>query len=455
MGWLNFICALCLATSVHADEMETWIQSARPKVLSKLSKNISPSGTAPGVVIASPSKHAPNYYFHWVRDASLTMGSFYAEATEAHLRIDKYLLDFLNFSRRNQLSGALGGLAEPRFNVDGTLTGDDWPRPQDDGPALRAAFFIELANRWLAEGKEDLVREKLYNGKADCVIKPDLEFVSHHWQRTSFDLWEELHGHHFFTRIAQYRALKDGAVLAERLGDPMAGGWYKKQAQSLEPEILRHWDESLGYLVSTLDRDAGVDYKFSNLDTSVILGILHSTKDGEFLSVTDDRVLSTANTITEMFRSIYEVNKKALRGVAIGRYPEDRYDGLVGSMATTTGNPWFLTTAALAELHYKVRKSFQKRGKISVTSRNLSFFSSLGLDESLTAGQQIFSHQTVFAKILQRLLQKGDDFLFRFAIHGSPELSFTEQFNRNTGAMQGATDLTWSYASFLTAVQAR
>ena len=46
-------------------------------------------------------------------------------------------------------------------------------------------------------------------------------------------------------------------------------------------------------------------------------------------------------------------------------------------------------------------------------------------------------------------------FLRRTRYHMDAEGSLSEQINRDNGFMQGAHDLTWSYASFFTAAQAR
>jgi glucoamylase len=86
--------------------------------------------------------------------------------------------------------------------------------------------------------------------------------------------------------------------------------------------------------------------------------------------------------------------------VPIGRYPEDTYSGEDGR---GEGNPWFLLTNAFAELYMKVGQVDKARG------------------------------------FLRRV---------RFHSGGGPSLS--EQFNRHTGTMQSAHDLTWSYASVLT-----
>src|SRR5581483_6044551 len=99
---------------------------------------------------------------------------------------------------------------------------------------------------------------KLYDGKmpTDSVIKTDLEYVSHHWSDPSCDLWEEVAGDHFYTRMAQRRALLDGAGLADRLNDPGAASWYRLQAGQIESSLQSFWNGK--YLVPTLNRTAGL-----------------------------------------------------------------------------------------------------------------------------------------------------------------------------------------------------
>src|SRR4051812_4804901 len=54
-------------------ELEPWLKLQESASISRMFANISPSGAALGAVIASPERVRPNYFFHWVRDASLTM----------------------------------------------------------------------------------------------------------------------------------------------------------------------------------------------------------------------------------------------------------------------------------------------------------------------------------------------------------------------------------------------
>ncbi len=107
--------------------------------------------------------------------------------------------------------------------------------------------------------------------------------------------------------------------------------------------------------------------------------------------------------LTKTFRDLYHVNKAYPNmGVALGRYPEDRYDGYHSG---GQGNPWFLATLALAEHHCL-------SGKKSLA--NLQF---------------------------QRVL-----------FHSDRTGQLDEQFNQNSGYMQGAYDLTWSHGAYITSM---
>jgi glucoamylase len=227
-----------------AVDLEQWLQTEKTTATQKLLANV----LSNGAVIASPSMDNPNYYFHWVRDAALTMDvitSLYTQSTDT-LEREHYsalLMAYLDFSLQNQVttnpSSALGrGLGEPKFNTDGSAFTGDWGRPQDDGPALQALTLTKFANYLLDSGEPDqvtLVKTKLYDSTlpTNALIKRDLEYISHNWPLTSFDIWEEVRGHHFYTRMVQRRALAEGAKLARRLNDGGAADWYTQQAAAL------------------------------------------------------------------------------------------------------------------------------------------------------------------------------------------------------------------------------
>lgn len=400
---------------------ESWIQSELKIAKSKIAQNISPAGTATGVVIASPQKANPDYFRHWIRDAALTMQvvldlSLHAKTKAEKNSWEKLLRDFTFFSRQNQLTKSIAGLGEPIFEVDGRVFQGPWGRPQNDGPAQRATVLAQWAEILLDRGQDDFVRTWLYSADlpAHTVVKADLEYVSHHWQDSSFDLWEEVRGDHFYTRMVQRKALIVGARLADRLGDHMAASWYRSQAQALEQKISQHWNSGKQRIDATHNRVEGADYKYSNLDIAVILAVLHGA-EGSFFSVADPRVHATFEKLLEEFSRIYHINQRYPDlGTAVGRYPEDLYAGT----HFNAGNPWVLATMAAAEFCYKK----------GMTSR---------------------------ARDAQAWLERGDEFVQRTQFHSYPDGSLSEQFDRYTGFMTSASDLTWSYSAVVTAAWAR
>jgi glucoamylase len=384
-------------------------------------------------------------------------------ASADRARDRRLLLAYVAFSRSNQLtpnrSGGADdlGLGEPKFNLDGSAFDEPWGRPQNDGPALRASTLIRWAWDLLGEGGAPAAL-----ASTRAVIQSDLEYVAHHWRDPSYDLWEEVQGSHFYTEMVQRRALLEGADLAERLGDGGAAVFYRAQARALESEIARHWDAARGYVLATLDRSAGHDEKTSGLDVAVILGALHGAvhaagaNEDPFFGVLDDRVLATATRLETAFRATYPINASTrdtagwALGTAIGRYPEDRYSG----GETSLGNPWFLATDAYAELCYRQARLLSEQGSISVTAPGAAYFNALG--SPVRPGERIVAGQDARFDALVRALQDaGDAYLRRVRRHTGPGGALSEQFDRNTGYMTSANQLTWSHASLLTAAWAR
>ena len=425
--------------------LESWLEQQSRISQQKIIQNISQSGTAQGVVVASPSRNNPNYYFHWVRDAALVM-----QQVISFKNSQSRLLNFAQFSWTNQLSEAQGGLGEPKFYVDGRVYNEPWGRPQNDGPALRAITLISFANKLLDENKQRVVEKYLYNKAlpAQSVIKGDLEYISHEWQNPCVDLWEERWGNHFYTEMVQRKALVEGAKLARRLNDEGAARWYEKQAQALQEELSKFKSEEKGIIIPTRN---GNDSRASQLDTSIILAVLHGHTDDGFFAKQDEWVLSTADKLEKAFEVAYRINDGKFPGMAIGRYPEDVYYG---------GNPWYLTTIAFAEFYFRLATAFSQDDKILITKLNSNFFNSLFRYENirgpyLSAGAILIRKDPRYDEILNLLKWKGDNYLRRVRMHTPANGSFSEQFSRLDGHQVSAYDLTWSFASFLSTIKAR
>jgi glucoamylase len=351
--WGNRSLGVCLLFGLFANgigsvsaaesSLENWIKAQTDRSLSRVYLAISPKDGALGSVMASPSRDNPDYYFHWIRDAALTMREVWAYRALNPKRARNTLMDYAVFSRKNQTTENPApshrgyDLGEPKFEMSGAAFQGPWGGPQNDGPALRVLALLGLADDLMMSGQQDFVYKVLYAPEipARTVIKADLEYVAHHWQDPSFDLWEEVKGDHFYTRLAQWRALSEGAIFAARMQDPQAAAFYKQQASAVMESLDKFWSSSKNYLVATRNWVGGHDpqEKASLLDIAIVLGVLHSGRAGSPFYVDDDRVIATVWELVQAFDYQYAINRDRTNdeglpmGPGIGRYPEDHYSG--------------------------------------------------------------------------------------------------------------------------------
>lgn len=444
------------SASAAEPNLENWIRTQTTRSLKGVHAAISPRDGAPGSVMASPSRSNPDYYAYWVRDGSLVMKEVLAYRSIDRRAVD-ILKDFAMFSRKNQLTPNKSGqifdraLGEPKFEIDGSAYAKNWGRPQNDGPALRASVLISLAEELILQGDRDFVTRVLYRAElpATTVIKADLEYTAYHWRESNFDLWEEVNGHHFYTRISQWRALDDGSAFAKRMGDDMAANFYRQQAKMILTSLQAYWSPNARYLVTTLGTDNNRG-KNSNLDVAVLLGVNQSSKAGAPFSVTDERVIATAFALEQKFASIYTINGVTIdhdgRPMApgLGRYAEDVYNG----NGEGRGNPWFLATHAMAEYLLSLSGELKRAGSLQVNDLTRPFYQDL-VSQRLVNKRRSVRGDPTFTEVLAGLKSKSDAYIRRSRYHTDASGSQAEQFNRENGYMQGARDLTWSYASFL------
>lgn len=401
MNWLLFFFVSTIALALPTKD--TQFRSSLNTVI----KNASMPDVRPGMVVASPSRANPDYYFDWVRDTALTyraMVDLYELKRDP--KIKQMIFTWIEAEAYRQNQPTFTGLGEPKYFIDGSGYTGGWGRPQNDGPALRAIAMIKFARLMLAEGQQDYVIRRLYHGvlPADSVIKKDLEYTAHHWREPSFDLWEEEMGMHFYTLLAQHTALQEGAKLASEMGDKGAAQFYATEsgriAQALKSDFV---DARIGILTTIRRVNGGLGYKNSNLDVAPLLALLHNSPYQNLFPLNSAPVRKYIEVLTGTFAELYSINKAFPEmGVGIGRYPEDRYDGYA---TTGVGNPWFLSTLALGEYYC------------------------LANQKNKTNAQ--------FERVL---------------FHSDRRGGMSEQFNHMTGHMQGARELTWSHNAFMTAM---
>src|SRR4029079_17803772 len=158
--------------------------------------------------------------------------------------------------------------------------------------------------------------------------------------------------------------------LAVKLKDQGAAEWYRKQARLIEAKLMLFVDNKNKFIKSTIDRVGGVDYKDSNLDIAVILALLHGDRHDGFFAWDDPIVLSTMNKLIAVFKEIYTINYlKDAPGIAIGRYPEDRYSGV----EKIQGNPWVLATYAIAEASFRIANRYNETGRATLAKEMIQF----------------------------------------------------------------------------------
>ncbi|KAF2708815.1 glycoside hydrolase family 15 protein [Pleomassaria siparia CBS 279.74] len=473
---------------LERDVLDDWVKREERVALDRLLKNFAPGGedlegVALGSVIASPSRDKPDYYYQWVRDAAITTSTLvdiYADnptsrvASDLSTRLNAYANLQYTLQHTDNPSGTFGdlsGLGEPKFEIDGSAFTGSWGRPQRDGPALRAitlmayvrAYNTSHPSLWTNQVGSDWFKP-LYdsNMPADSIIKADLEYVSHFWNESGFDLWEEVEGLHFFTAMVQMRALREGADLARRFGDNGAAEWYGRQAEKMEAFIPTFWDEAKGHMVETLNS------KRTGLDCGLMLGSLHGfpaaySEHTPVYPPYSDEILASLMELVQDQRYRFPINSApisddeeiVLEGVGLGRYPEDIYDGY-GNTKNSIGNPWFLCTSSAAEVLYRTSTHLISISTLTITPLSLPFYTALLSSSSLDVYPGTYTpNDAIFYSVVENLVGLGDSFLEVVKKHSGAEGEMSEQFDRRTGYMRGARDLTWSYGAFLNAARAR
>lgn len=436
--------------------------------------NINPAiaGDAEGTVVAARSGPSytqtdPDYEYNWVRDSSLTMDvvqTLYAAATKAKAKMqyEDILFEYATARATEQNDpNLLTGLGEPKFYLNNTIFSGPWGRPQNDGPATSAITLMEFADSYLANnGTLETVKQKIYDSASFPSTAPmmkDLLFVASNWSSPSYDLWEEEESDHFYTRMVQRRALVMGTTFATKMGDTNTSATLAAAATALTATLTQFWDPNREILL--YEYGPVLNGKSSYLDVAVVLGIIHGYASDGVYSYTSDQVLSTALRIATSFLSVYPIANTTtdasglVLGIPIGRYPEDVYNGT--GTQTNGGNPWYLCTAALSQYMYAASSSYNAAGSISITNTSLPFFTYFAPEAALEVGQTYTYGSPQYDQVVNSLNGWGDAFMRTIKFYTPADGHLSEEFNRNTGVPQGAADLTWSYASVLTAAFAR
>jgi glucoamylase len=435
---------------VAQTNVEAFIAKESPIAKANMLANIGTNsyryqGALAGVVVAAPSTN-PDYRYVWTRDAALVFKAIIDQFTSGadtslRSRIDDYVQSTPKFQALDTPSGSASSaqnLGEPKFNLDITAFTGSWGRPQRDGPPLRATALITYANWLISQGNQSYVTNTLWP-----IIKKDLDYTANFWNQSTFDLWEEVSSSSFFTTAVQHRALREGITLAKAIGQTSVVTGYSTQADNTLCFQQSYWN-SAGYM--TANTGGGRSGK----DANTILTSIHTFDpaagcDSATFQPCSDKALANLYTYVNAFRSIYTVNSGVASNAAVatGRYPEDTY---------YNGNPWYLATFAVAEQLYDALIVWKKQGSLTVTATSLNFFKQFS--SSVTAGTYASSTAT-YSTLTTAIKTFADGFVAVAAKYTPSDGSLAEQYDRNKGSPLSANDLTWSYASALTAFGAR
>jgi glucoamylase len=382
----------------------------------------------PGCIIASPS-HPPNspsypnvtdqdYVFHWTRDAAIAA----MELAASDMAPESAMDDYLTFSEKTQQNAS--NLGHACFRVDGTERA--WS-DQSDGPALMTMALLSGFDEYSQSMKS----------KAKSVIGANLNYLLQTYKGATTNLWEEASGCSFFARAVQQHCFRACLAEAGALGLSSSMQISIQQAASdLDGMLEQHWDPGAGYYRSILGSNAGG----SDLDTDVVMGAVYGG-----VRSTDSKLLATAAKVRRTFAGLYPINAADAQrnlGPVIGRYPEDTYDGDMAEQPNE-GHPWAPCTCNFAELYYRVAAEFARDQRVAIDALSRPFFDDIGV-----------SSKTQVAVAVSLLRAAGDRMLWAVVFH-SDNLELSEQFDRYGGFEKSVRNLTWSYASFLSAVRAR
>jgi glucoamylase len=389
-----------------------------------------------GSIIASPVLGAydpePDYFFHWFRDSAVVIDALRILFQDDSLdgEFFTHFADFVRFSLSLQdLDGSRLGdppwrdaiasdyrqyvreepdlatahgealLGETRVNPDGTLDISKWPRPQYDGPAMRAIALL----RW----RNAVPLDDELAALVDALLRADLRFTRNHWREACFDIWEEEKGLHYYTLRASARALEAGADWFERRAELQDAAACRSEATAILSTLDGFWREDLQFYKSRILESHAPSTK--ELDISVIFAAIHAGGDSASHSVRDPRMHATLARLEALFDAEYGINRNrgAARGPAMGRYVGDVY---------YSGGAYYFSTLAAAEFCFRA---------------------------------------AVQSPAAKDLIARGDAFLETVRAYTPPSGELSEQFDQHTGVQRSAQQLAWSYAAFISCTHAR
>jgi len=382
----------------------------------------------PGCVLASPAWEntatnvSQDYVYNWTRDAAITA----IELAAGPLPTTQPLTDYVQFAQTCQNeANAIGHFDRASFLINGTPR--SWT-DQTDGPALQTLAILRLYAQLDAPTQ----------ATASTVIAANLNFLQNAYQGQTYNLWEEEYGASFFARSVQLQCFQ--AITANTAGIAVPA-WLPAAIPWLQNALASHWNGQYYQSMLPVPADYRAPYD-PNID--VVMAAIYGA-----IPVTDTKLLATAAQLRSQWAApgsayLYPVNgADQQRGIGplLGRYPGDVYDG--DTDVQVGDHPWAVSTANFAELYYRLAGKIIFGGTVPSDSLSAGFFSQVGVNADTTPAAAAAA------------LQAAGDQMLQAVIFHSDNLELSEQFDATTGYEKSVSNLSWSYASFLSAVRAR
>jgi len=299
------------------------------KINQRILENINTT-TNIGIIIASPSENPP-YKYHWIRDSALVMRTIIDmyKTTKDSLYF-RLIINYIENESKLQKLKPISGLGEPKFNINCTEYMGEWGRPQNDGPALRGIILYKIIE--LFKYKYDI----LIDTYIIPIIENDVEYILENYNNTSFDIWEEKEGWHFYTRFVQLKCLQDSLKYRKLLKNIDIDRLQRVYTE-LSSSIKDHINENT--IISSFDTSGEIS-KYE--DAANILAFSHVDYDETLLKLVPiEYIHHTCDNLLQFFRQKYKKDELYL----IGRYKNDTYyDGQI----------WVICSLALAQVYVEL-----------------------------------------------------------------------------------------------------
>jgi glucoamylase len=385
--------------------------------------------SSPGAVLASPSwensaSHVTqDYVYHWTRDAAVVAVELAWAYSGGTLPDNQPLIDYVRFSQACQRPA--GDFDRAAFYIDGTRR--PWT-DQADGPALQVIALVAVYRQLDAPTQ----------AIAAQLIDANLAFLAGAYQGQTYNLWEEEYGYSFFARSAQLRCFQ--AIAANTIGITVPP-WLPSALTWLISALEGHWNGEVYQSVLPVPTDYRAPYD-PNID--IVQAAIYGAE-----SVTDPRLLATAAQLRAQWadpasKYFYPVNgtdSAAGLGPLLGRYPGDVYDG--DTDAQVGDHPWALTTANFAQLYYRLATKITSSRTVAADPLSATFLAQVGVTSATPPLDAAVA------------LRSAGDAMLRAIVYHSDHFELSEQFDAVTGFEKSVSNLSWSYAAFLSAVRAR